>query len=562
MQIIKIKSINKRNNTSKKYDITVNKFHNFFANGLLVHNCNGEEILRNAIKMQNIPSTIKETKKIIVRGEILLTKESFDKLPSEAEFKNLRNAAAGIAKRLDGKYSEFLTFIPYNIMNTKELNIKTQLDLINTLKILGFKRNINTFIVTGNCYNEIEKIYTNYINTLRKNLDYDIDGLVIKCNDIDENDDWKKPNYQIAFKFPHQSATSNIIKIQNSMNGGHITPVAIINPVDVAGVTISRVSLSNYQLCVDRKIGVGAKVEVSRRNDVIPYIETVLVEGAKIEIPTKCPICSSDLEYESDDSVYLVCTNEGCKSKLVRSILKWLFAHNSKGISDSTIESLIDCNIISNFEEFLTLAKSSGSARRDKVLTLDGFGEKKLQVLLASISDTYKTNWSTFLSGINIHYIGKTVIEKILESIGKVEKYDDFYKFCFSQNIYSVENFANENVIRLRKGLNAVKNKVEILLKYVEVEPFVSDKADLSKQFLRDYSFCFTGSLDTIGRTEAEKMVKKFGGDIKGVSKNLSFLVTNDTSSGSSKNVKARQLGVKVINEKTFLSYFDKKSVI
>lgn len=514
----------------------------------------GEVITRNFIKMKNVKKIINFKDKIVVRGEIILKRSDFDKLPEEEDFKNLRNACAGIAKRLDGKYCEYLTFMPHGILNHQDLKLKTELEVLNVIESLF--TNFVTYIIddpksTLDKVSFVESVYNDYINDDRDKLDYDIDGLVIKQN-ILEDDDWKNPEYQIAFKFPHQAKTSYIKDIEISTRGGHICPVAIIDPVEIAGVTVSRVGLNNFKFCQDRNIGIGAKVQVTRRNDVIPYIEEVLVKGKDIQIPTHCPVCNSPLELESDESLYYTCSNIDCKCKLIRHIMKWMTAHNSKGIAAATIELLIDNNIINSFEDFITLSYNKHSW--NNILNIQGFGESKLNTLISEIEKTSNTTWINFLVGIDISYIGKSMLEKILDKIPKLDDISDFEKFIYSPEIYKVDGFANENVIRLRSGFDKNKKKINTLIKSgVKIEKFVNDKVDSSLQFLSGISFCFTGSLETMGRTEAEKLVKKYGGDIKGVSKKLTYLVTNDVNSGSSKNEKARELGVKVIDEVKFL---------
>lgn len=531
-----------------------------YENGKLIsaltrgNGAQGEVITRNFIKMKNVPKTISTEYKLVVRGEIILTLSDFKTLNSidDELYKNPRNACAGIAKRLDGKYCDHLTFLAHGIMNSDDIGLTTELDCLSHLQFLDFA------IVNYQIYKEVNVVYQKYIDSLRALLDYDIDGLVIKLNEINSDDNWEHPESQIAFKFPHQSGTSYIKDIMLSMNGGHITPVAIIDPINIGGITVNKISLSNFELCKSRNIGIGAKVEVTRRNDVIPYIESVLIPGDTAKLPTHCPVCGALVQLESEDSLYYVCTNDKCKSKLIRSILKWLIAHECKGVAANTIELLIDNNMITSIYDFINLPTNIQMC--NKIASIDGFGDRKLEILLDQIKKTYNTNWSNFLTGLDIPYIGRSSIEKIIDKIPKLEKIEDFEKFIFSSEIYSVDSFANENVIRLRSGFNSVKGKIkELQNSPIIIDKFVNDKVDVSLRFLDGISFCFTGSLETMGRTEAEKLVKKYGGDLCGVSKKLTYLVTNDKNSGSSKNVKAHQLGIKIIDEVEFLKILEKK---
>jgi DNA ligase (NAD+) len=511
----------------------------------------GEDITRNVKKMKGIPVSISCNDDILViRGEIVFKVDDFNKLP-EGEYKNPRNAAAGIAKGLDGQYCELLSVVVYSIMTPTPNNDRELVDL-QVLKSLGFEV-VPHYYAHGT--DDVLKIYNDYINDKRAKLQYDIDGLVLKTyTKQDNSSDWEHPANQIAWKFPHQSAITNIENIEWSMSGGHLTPVAVVKPVKLAGVTITRASLSNIRLALEKKIGTGAKVEISRRNDVIPYIEKVIEEGhTSITAPTTCPVCNGKVDFQKNSSGeeydYLICTNLTCPSKIIRTISKWMVTHNTKGIADSTIEELFNKGIIKDLKDFLSLPHNK--EKQDAILKLDGFGEKKLITLLEQILTTKKTTYSNFFTAMNFTNISRKTIDKILAEIGDVDSIKDFFMFVMSPHMNNIAGIGPETIATIRNELNTNTNYIVEISTLVVIEPM---KKFIPTGPLLGKSFCFTGSLNTMGRTQAEGLVKTLGGTISGINKNLTYLVTNDPNSGSSKNEKAKKYGTKVINEDEFIA--------
>jgi len=514
----------------------------------------GEDIYRNVKNMKNVPSKISFKDSLYVRGEIILKHSDFKRLPSDENFKNPRNAATGIAKRLDGKYCDFLSVKAYEVLNCRDFNIDTEIKSIELLKNLGF--DVVETIVSSSI-EAANSVYDEYVKTKRNELDWDIDGLVVKNNPIrNEGDDWKKPKNKIAWKFPHQYTSTIIKNIEWSLNNSHITPVAIFEPVDLGGITIGRASLHNVRFIQEKGIGIGAKVEISRRNDVIPYVESVLVPSTQaFQIVKECPMCGGNVEYAKNMSgrelQFLVCMNPLCKAKTVSLINSWMISHESRGVASSTIESLYEELSIDTLPKFLSI--SDGGYDR-AILALDGFGQRKLDIIKAEIQKTRNTTLLKFIDGIGISGFSKRSFEKILDHL---KDYDfisltDFIVFCLdTNNIQNIEGFAAESANALSSEINCRLSLIKELEKLVVVTG--KEKRKLISDKLKGISFCFTGSLETMGRKAAEEKVKNVGGEIKGVNKTLTYLVTNDTTSGSSKNKKAKELGVKIIDEKQFL---------
>lgn len=513
----------------------------------------GEDILRNVVKMKNVPLNIEYKKKLVIRAEIILCFSTFDKYLS-SELKNPRNAAAGISKRLDGKNCEHLSVKAYDILNYteifEEVDARTERNVIIFLKTHKFDI-VNTYFCETD--NSVDVVYNTYIKELRLKQDWPIDGLVIKTNKIhDPKDNWEQPKNKIAWKFPAESARSTIKNIIWSVSNDRLTPVAIIDPVNIGGTCIQRASLHNLELAIEKNIGVGAEVEVVRRNDVIPYIQTVYKEGQKLIPPDTCPICKGKVEFEKNVSgkemKFLICTNPECEKKAYSSVLLWLRTHDCKGVSIETIKNLFDNKVIDNLIDFLLIPDGEQDSL---ILSLDGFAKRKLEKMKEQIEQSKKTNLVNFFAALGFKGIGKKTFEKIV-SASNSKTIKEFIDFCFSTSIYTVEDIGPTTVEVIKKEIHS---KFNLILALSEIVTFNDSNAinNSIESKLSGKSFCFTGSLETMTREQAEDLVTKNGGKVLGVSKKLSYLVTNEPNSGSLKNKKAQELGIKIINELEFL---------
>jgi DNA ligase (NAD+) len=315
------------------------------------------------------------------------------------------------------------------------------------------------------------------------------------------------------------------------------------------------VTLNNYEFIQNLGLSIGDNIEVVRANQVIPKVIRVSGHTELVTLitpPTVCPICNSTIElqrnYDGSESKYHVCPNEYCSAKLVRSILSWLNAHNSLGVSEKTIQTLFDEGIITSFDDFLSLDRM-----KDDIINLDGFSIKRYDNLISEIKKTFDTDIITFMKGLHIHHFGRRMFQKIYD-VYTGRGINHFLMFCMNVNFISkLEGFSEESAKYLCEEINKRLDLCTDLLKYVSVKPKpVVNISDISLK-LDGMSFCFTGKLYRMNRKEAETLVNDNGGEVKSVTKNLTYLVTNDTTSGTSKNKKAQSLGVKLITEDEFL---------
>ncbi|MBR6296006.1 MAG: NAD-dependent DNA ligase LigA [Treponema sp.] len=479
-----------------------------------------------------------------IRGEVVMTHDVHKTHFSDKA--NCRNAANGLMKRKDGNGSEYLTFIPYDVWATDgNQPFEDEEGKIKWLKSCGFNP-VDVFIA----HSPDEVIgYRAKVMEERKSLDFDIDGLVIKERVVDHEDASRdRPDRQIAFKFSLEEAVSVVRKVEWNESGATYTPVAVFDPVDLNGTTVQRASLANPNVMRELGVKIGSHVVVVKRGEIIPKIERV-VEGegdtSDVEFPVKCASCGSSL---IDDGTRLYCPNPKCKKKVLHQLLKWVSVADIRDLGETLVTSLFNAGIL----------KSISSIYKLDVETLTPFFlneesismEKKslgAEKVYRSIQSHRNLSLSKFIAGFDIEGIGETIVEKLMDGgFNTLEKI-----FAASrEEIAGVYGFADLMAETLVRGLEENKEEMESLLKDGTITLTMTTGGTLEGK-----SFCFTGELRTMKRADAQNLVKEKGGSVKSsVVKGLSYLVTNDTSSGSSKNKKAAELGIPVITEEEFLA--------
>ncbi len=527
-----------------------------FENGILISAVTrgdgtiGDDITLNAKKMNGVQSAIyidgiKSDYTGGIRGEVIMTHQVHDTL--YADKANCRNAANGLMKRKDGEGSENLKFICYDAFATKgEQPFKDEVEKISWLKKCGF----NT--VPVEICTSPEKVidYRAQIMEERKNLEFDIDGLVIKERTINHEDASRaRPDRQIAFKFSLEEAVSVLRQVEWSESGATYTPVAIFDEVQLNGTTVQRASLANPDTMRSLGLKIGSHIVVVKRGEIIPKIERVLPEeeNQKTEIivyPQNCSVCGTKL---IDDGSRLYCPNKDCTKRIHHQLLKWQNVIDIRDLGETLIQELFKSkkvNSISDLykltvEELTPYFLNAESLEKEK----DSLGAQKV---FDSIQSHKKVRLAQFVAGFDIEGIGETTVQKLVEA--GFDTLDKLFEASVDQ-IASVYGFAEITARTFVQGL--AENKEEMFYLRNSV---LNIEEGSARGILAGKSFCFTGELVTMKRADAEALVKANGGSSKSsVTKDLSYLVTNDTSSGSSKNVKAAKLGIPVITEEEFL---------
>jgi len=523
-----------------------------YENGVLVtaatrgNGEEGEDITANVIKMQGIPAKILDKRKIVFRGEILLYKANLPLLGG----KNTRNTAAGTAKRLDGAGCEYLNVQIYDIMNWHELNLKTITDVLTLVDALGFTK-VTSY--QRKAIDDIQMVKDEYETKTRNTLNWDIDGLVIKPNTL-MTDVWDYPARSIAYKFEAEEKVTKLIDVEWNDTGGRIAPTAVLEPVDIMGVTIQRATLNNVEHIKRLGVKIGDLVVVSRRNDVIPCIEKVSVadvNGTVITPPTHddegFPIVH-ETNSNGDELVYLVSTNPDSASRKRRRIMAWYRAHDAKGLGGETIDAIVSAGIAKDLPEFYDI----GIDGDPRLVDIDGFGGGKFKILHQATLLTSKTSLIQFMDGMDMSGFSGSRIESILLHYNKHMDLNEFINLATDvSEISGIAGFGENTAKGLKKAILEAKVIIDEMAKRVTIEPWQPTKAASTR--INGLSFCFTGSM-TNDRSILEKAVKKHGGVVAGVSKKLDYLVVSSLGWSSSKTQKADSLGIRKITEQDFIN--------
>ena len=502
----------------------------------------GDDITPNAVRMNGVPNRLPEPFTGSVRGEVLMSKRVHASKYSDKA--NCRNAANGLMKRKDGQGVEDLDIVCYDAVGRLPTGeaFSTEREKIAWLKRMGFN-----VVPTIECKSPEEIIvYRAKIMELRPTLEYDIDGLVVKGDRIDFEDMNKmRPELQIAFKFSPEEAVTTLIAVEWSESGTTVTPIGIVEPVRLAGTTVQRANLANPGIIRSMDLRIGSKVVITKRGEIIPKIES-LVENPKdaipIPIPSHCSICGAGL---IDEDTRLYCPNPECPGKAYHRLEKWLSVIDIKDIGSTLLKRLFEAKRVVRIPDLYTLTMND-------LISFERIGRKSAQKILRNIRERNEVSLSQFIAGFDIEGIGLLMAEKLIEA-----GYDTLDKILAASpaDFEKIAGFAEISAKTLYEGLRLVEEDMRKLVDsgYVRIRPPLP-KTQRTANPVSGNSFCFTGELRSMKRSEAEKLVREKGGIIKSsVTKDLDYLVTNDPSSGSEKNRKARELSIKIIDEEQFL---------
>ena len=524
----------------------------------------GEDITHNVKTIKNIPLTLKEKINIEVRGEIYMPKASFEKANKERLlqglelFANPRNAAAGSIRQLDSKIaaSRNLSTFLYHLPNAENYKLKTHEEALNFMKRLEFSVNPN---ITK--FNKIEDllVYIEYWTEKRDSLPYEIDGIVIKVNDLGAQKKLgstiKYPKWATAYKFPAVEIYTKLKDIVFTVGRtGQVTPNAVLDPVLLAGSTISRATLHNEDYVKELGLKIGDIVSIKKAGDVIPEVVRPLLErrtGKEIDFVMTdiCPICGSTLVRKEKESAYY-CVNEHCDAKKIESLIHYVSRDtlNVEGFGDRVVEDFYNFGHLKNIIDFYYLKDL-----KEDLKELVGFGEKSINTLIENIELSKTKSLDRLLFALGIRYVGKKTA-KILAS--NYKNMDNIINATYEElssinNIgdviaSSVRNyFDNEDNIKLINNLKDLNVNMDYIGKSININEYFANK-----------TFVLTGSLETMTREEAGALIEEMGGKVtNSVTSKTSALITG--SDPGSKYEKAIKLGIEIINEKEFIERVD-----
>ena len=513
----------------------------------------GEDVTSNLKTVKSIPIKINEELPLIeVRGETYMPRNVFLKLVKEQEdndeqpFKNPRNAAAGSLRQKDPKIAakRKLDIFVFNVQQIEGKELTSHKESLDYLKTLGFKtipdyKRVSTADEVIGCIKAIgEK---------RFDLPFDIDGVVIKVDDFRQREilgaTAKVPKWAVAYKFPPEEKTSKLLDIElNVGRTGAITPVAVFEPVFLAGTSVSRATLHNQDFIREKNISVGDIIKVRKAGDIIPEVlGSVEKHGDGVfTLPECCPVCGTKL-VKSEEEAAVRCPNVECPAQIFRSIVHFASkgAMNIDGLGPQIVHTLLDNKLITSVADLYTLSEN-------KLLQLDNFKEKSVNNLLSAIEKSKSNSLDRLVFGLGIRNIGQASAKLLCDKFGDLDNIMnasaeqiseiDGFGGVMAQSVYNA--FHEEHMIELIKRLK----ECGINTKYEKIQ--IDDR-------FAGKTFVLTGTLPTLKRSEAKGLIEKYGGKASGsVSKKTDYVLAGEEA--GSKLDKAQQLGIEIITEEQF----------
>ena len=519
----------------------------------------GEDVTANVMTIKSIPHQLPEPLSLEFRGECYMPKESFVKLNQEREaaglsvFANPRNAAAGSLRQLDPQVTarrDLATFM-YYVPEYQKLGVRTQAAALDRMRELGFSVNPHNRVV----HNRQE--ITDYIEEYtaqRDQLSYGIDGIVEKVNDLDtENalgNTVKVPRWEIAYKFPPEEQATVVRDIVWTVGRtGNVTPTAVMDPVQLAGTTVSRASLHNPDYLREKDIRLGDTVYLHKAGDIIPEISRVDLknrpaDSQPYQVPTTCPVCGSDLVH-LDDEVALRCVNPMCPAQIKEGLAHFASrnAMNIDGLGPKIIQQLWDKELVHDVTDLYSLT-------HDQLLTLDKFGDKSAANLLTSIANSRNNSVERLLFGLGIRHVGAKAARLIMEHFQNLDR----LLTASADEVAAVDGigptigdsvqtyFANEQVKKLVDELRAVGVNFDY---HGSVVPAATDSEWNGRRVV------LTGKLEELTRADAKHWLEAHGAKVTGSVSKKTDIVIAGTAAGS-KLTKAQDLGITVWDEARF----------
>lgn len=521
----------------------------------------GEVITNNAKVFKNIPLTINYRDELILRGEAVIRYSDFEKINEEiedvdAKYKNPRNLCSGSVRQLNNEITakRNVNFFAFSLVKAEGIDFKNS----NEQKILWLnKLGFETVEYRMTDKNAIEKDISYFSERISAN-DFPSDGLVLLYDDIDYGRSLgrtsKFPRNSIAFKWADEVRETTLQNIEWSPSRtGLINPIAVFEPVELEGTTVSRASVHNISIMKGLELGIGDRIKVYKANMIIPQIAENLTKSGVKNIPEHCPVCGGITEIKQINDVQsLYCTNSECQAKKIKAFTLFVSrdALNIEGLSEATLEKFIANGFIKEFADVFHLEQYE-----NEIMEMEGFGEKSYQNLLESIRRSRNTTLPKLIYSLGIANIGLANAKVLcrhfnfdIEALKKASV-EELSEISGIGNVIGeafVNYFADkENTDRFERLWNELEVEIEAV--------------DEEAQFLKGVTFVITGSVEHFSnRNEIKELIESKGGKVTGsVSAKTQYLLNNDVTSNSSKNKKAKELGIPIISEEDFLKLIE-----
>ena len=528
----------------------------------------GEDVTPNIKTIMSVPLVLRQKKGglpvpdlLEVRGEVYMEKEAFKRLNKEREkqglppFANPRNAAAGSVRQLDPKVTAKrpLDIFCYGVGEVSDLGpIKTQYELLLQLQEWGFRINRPYIRVCDSIDKVIE--YCKYLEEIRDTLPYEIDGAVVKVNDLELQKKLgakaRSPRWAVAYKFAPVQATTKILDIEVQVGRtGVLTPVAILEPVEIGGVIVKRATLHNQDEIERKDIRIGDTVLVQRAGDVIPEVVMPIKskrtgKERKFQMPDKCPVCGAKV-VKKEGEVAVRCPNKNCPAQ-IRALLRHFASKSAmdiEGLGEKIIDLLVEKGLVKEIPDIYYL-------KLEDLLRLPGFQLRSAKNLLDAIERSKKTTLARFIYALGIRYVGEQTAQILADHFKSLDRLMN----ATLQELLSIKGIGEKTARSIKaffedeRNIRNIERLLEAGITFEEVKPKESPIAGKT--------FVFTGALKSMTRDKAKQLVLERGGRVASqVSRNVDYVVVGE--SPGSKLAKAKQLGIKTINEEEFLKMLE-----
>ena len=520
----------------------------------------GELVTQNAKVFENIPLTISIKEYYEIEGEAVITYEDFEAinqlLPADKKYKNPRNLAAGSVRQLDSGIASqrHLKFIAWKVPGENYSMVSG----LNKAKRLGFTV-VPYVYLWHDQSNELDteelcNIFEQQIQELKNianTLGYPIDGLVLTYDDIQYGKSLgmtgHHPRHSIAYKFYDEEEVSRLRDIEWSMGKtGQLTPVAIFDPVEIEGTTVNRASLHNVSIFKNLKFGIGDEITVYKANAIIPQIRENLTKSGTLEIPSICPVCGFPTEIQKDnDSEVLICTNPCCKTKLIKRLTHFVSRKcmNIDGLSEETLTKFVEWGWVKNIFDIYNLPIHFVGLRHK-----EGFGERSVQKLYNAIENSKSVELDHFIAALSIPGIGSAQAKELAKKFKTWEAFED--AGCGNFDFSKLDSFGEVANKKIHNWFVTMYQEDHIP-QLVRNLHFIGENNTNKDESLAGLTFVITGSLNHFANRDALKQeLESRGAKVSGsVSAKTSYLINNNVDSTSSKNKKAMQLNIPIVNE-------------
>lgn len=517
----------------------------------------GEVITANARTFKNIPLSISYKGNLTLRGEAIIKYSDFEQINKEiedadAKYKNPRNLCSGSVRQLNSEITakRNVNFVAFALISVEDVEFENSTEKqFQWLESQGFEV-VERKLVSRNSVEEAVQYFAEKV----KSYDYPSDGLVLMFDDIEYGISLgttaKFPRNGIAFKWEDEQAETVLKYIEWSPSRtGLINPVAVFEPVELEGTTVSRASVHNISIMEELKLGSGDKIKVYKANMIIPQISENITKSGIDEIPKECPVCGKHTEIKNENGVKtLYCVNKECPAKQIKLFTLFVSRDgmNIEGLSEETLEKFIDSGYICEFADIFKLDRY-----HDEIVNTSGFGQKSYDNLIQSVDKARTTELHALLYSLGIPNIGVANAKLICKHF----EYDfEEIRNATTEELVDIDGIGDKMAEKFCEYFSDEENKEKVnnLLEQIEIK---KPEANKNPQNMEGLVFVITGSVEQFAnRNEVKAYIEARGGKVTGsVSAKTNYLINNDAASGSSKNKKAKELGVKIITEQKFL---------